>query len=160
LFTETVFQGIIEDDMSQESFSGESPDTPWAPPLDPDLDAPPAEKPKPVVDTAPLSTVALAAAGLAAFNLLFTFVCTVAWLLDEQIGLSIIDASNGLWVLLGMAAIGIGAYIQRQQKRASVTGGTAGTISTAAVLSGGVIMSVAVLLPLMSAIRTIIGPAV
>jgi hypothetical protein len=58
-----------------------------------------------------------------------------------------------------MAAIGLGAYIQRQQKRALVKGGTAGTISTAAVLSGGIIMSVAVLLPMFSAIRSILGPA-
>jgi hypothetical protein len=145
--------------MSQEPFSSESPETPWAPPFDAELDAPPAEKPKPVVDTAPLSGLALAAAGLAAFNLLFTVVCAVAWLLDEQIGLSILGASNGLWLLLGMAAIGLGAYIQRQQKRALVKGGTAGTISTAAVLSGGIIMSVAVLLPMFSAIRSILGPA-
>ncbi len=144
--------------MSQESYPGESPGTPWAPPLDPELDAAPAEPPKPVVDMAPLSTVALAAAGVGALNLLLTFACTVAWLMDEQMGLSIIGASNGLWVLLGLAAIGLGAYIQRQQKLAAVKGGTAGTIATMAILSGMFIMSGAVLLPLISAMRSIIAP--
>lgn len=144
--------------MSQQPFSGESPDTPWTPPLDPELDAPPAEPLKPVVDTAPLSTVALAAAGAGALNLLLTFACTVAWMMDEEMGLSIIWASNGLWLLLGIAAIGLGAYVQRQQKLAVVKGGTAGIISTAAILSGGLIMSGAVLLPMISAIGSIIAP--
>jgi len=145
--------------MSQEPFAGESPDTPWAPPSDPELDAPPAMPPKPAVDTVPLSTVALAAAGVAALNLLLTFACAVAWMMDEQMGLSIIGASNGLWVLLGIAAIGLGAYIQRQQKTAAVKGGTAGMIATAAILSGMFIMSGAVLLPLISAMRSIIAPS-
>jgi len=144
--------------MSQEPFTGESPDTSWAPSLDPELDAPPAEPQKPVVDTAPLSTAALAAAGVAAFNLLLAFACTVAWMMDEQMGLSIIAASNGLWVLLGVAAIGLGAYMQRQQKTARVKGGTAGMIATVAILSGMFIMSGAVLLPLISAMRSIIAP--
>lgn len=144
--------------MSQEPFTGESPDTPWAPPLDPELDAPPAEPSKPVLDTAPLSTVALAGAGVAAFNLLLTFACAVAWMMDEQMGLSIIGASNGLWVLLGVAAIGLGAYLQRQQKAARVKGGTTAMIATAVILSGMFIMSGAVLLPLISAMRSIIAP--
>jgi hypothetical protein len=144
--------------MSQESFPGESAQTPWTPPLDPELDAPPAAPPAPKVDTAPLSTVALAAAGVGALNLLLTFACTVAWMMDEQVGLSIINASNGLWVLLGVAAIGLGAYMQRQQKLAAVKGGTAGMIATAAILSGMFIMSGAVLLPLISAMRSIIAP--
>ena len=145
--------------MPEEPFTGESPDTPWAPPLDPELEAHPAERPQPVVDTAPLSTVALAAAGVGALNLLLTFACSVAWMMDEQMGLSIIGASNGLWVLLGIAAIGLGAYIQRQQKLAVVKGGTAGMIATAAILSGMFIMSGAVLLPLISAMRSIIAPS-
>ena len=144
--------------MSQEPFSGESPATPWAPPLDAELAAPPAERPQPVVDTAPLSTVALAAAGASALNWLLTFACTVAWIMDEQMGLAIIAASNGLWVLLGVAAIGLGAYIQRQQKLAGVKGGTAGIIATVAILSGMFVMSGAVLLPLISAMRSIIAP--
>ncbi|MDA0203827.1 MAG: hypothetical protein O3A53_04710 [Acidobacteria bacterium] len=145
--------------MPQDYFPGESPDTTWAPPTDPEPDAPPAEPPKPVVDTAPLSTVALAAAGAGALNLLLTFACTVAWMMDEQMGLSIIGASSGLWVLLGIAAIGLGAYIQRQQKLAAVKGGTAGIIATVAILSGMFIMSGAVLLPLISAMRSIIAPS-
>jgi hypothetical protein len=144
--------------MSEEPFSVESSDVPWAPPLDPELDAPPAEKPQPVVDTAPLSTVALAAAGVGAVNLLLTFACTVAWMMDEQMGLSIIGASSGLWVLLGLAAIGLGAYSQRQQKRAVVKGGTAGMIANMAILSGMFIMSGAILLPMISALRSIISP--
>ena len=150
---------IIVSKMSQEPFSGESSDAPWAPPLDPELDAPPAERPQPVVDTAPLSTVALTAAGVEAVNLLFTLACAAAWMMDERMGLSIIGASNGLWVLLGIAAIGLGAYVQRQQKLALVTGGTAGIIATAAILSGMFIMSGAVLLPLISAMRSIIAPS-
>ena len=57
------------------------------------MDAPLAA---PLPDTTPLSTAALTAAGIAAVNLLFTFVCTVAWLMDEQRGLAMIGASNGL----------------------------------------------------------------
>jgi hypothetical protein len=144
--------------MSQEPFTGESPDTTWAPPLDPELDAPPAAPPRPVTDTAPLSSIALAAAGTASLNLLLTFVCAVAWMMDEEMGLSIIGASNGLWLLLGIVAIGLGAYIQRQQKLAVVKGGTAGIIATAAILSGMFIMTGAVLLPLISAMRSIIAP--
>jgi hypothetical protein len=144
--------------MSQEPYSGESPATPWAPPFDPELDVPLAAPAQPVVDTAPLSTAALAAAGVGALNLLLTFSSAVAWMMDEQMGLSIIAASNGLWVLLGVAAIGLGAYIQRQQKAAAVKGGTAGIIATTAILSGMFIMSGAVLLPLISAMRSIIAP--
>ncbi len=144
--------------MSQEPFSGESPDTPWAPPLYPELDALLEAPANPVVDTAPLSTVALAAVGAGALNLLLTFACAVAWMMDEQMGLSIIAASNGLWMLLGIAAIGLGAYIQRQQKAAAVKGGAAGMIATAAIVSGMFIMSGAILLPLISAMRSIIAP--
>jgi hypothetical protein len=144
--------------MSQEPFSGESPDTPWSLPSDAELNAPPAPPPKPVVDTAPLSTVALAAAGVGALNLLLTFACSVAWMMDEQMGLSIVAASNGLSVLLGLAGIGLGAYVQRQQKIVGVEGGTAGIIATAAIMSGMFIMSGAVLLPLISAMRSIIAP--
>ena len=144
--------------MSQEPLSGESSNTPWTSALDTEVDAPPTAPPTPVTDTAPLSTAALAAAGIAAVNLLLTFVCTVAWLMDEERGLAMIGASNGLWVLLGVAAIGLGAYIQRQQKLAAVKGGTAGIIATTAILSGMFIMSGAVLLPLISAMRSIIAP--
>lgn len=126
--------------------------------MDSELDARPVAQPEPVVDTAPLSTAALSAAGVGALNLLLTLICSIAWLVDEQIGLSIVAASNGLWVLLGFAGIGLGAYIQRQQKTSGVKGGTAGMVATAAVLSGGIIMSVAVLLPMFSAISSILGP--
>lgn len=144
--------------MSQESFPGESSNTPWTPPLDPELDAQPVVPAKPTVDTIPLSRAALAGAGAGAVNLLFTVACAVAWLIDEKMGTAIIGASNGLWLLLGIVAIGIGAYIQRQQKQASVTGGTAGMIATMAILSGGLIMTIAVLLPMISAMRSIIAP--
>lgn len=127
--------------------------------MDPELDTPRAVPAKPTVDTAPLSGAALAAAGAGAVNLLFTAACTIAWLMDEELGSAIIGASNGLWLLLGIAAIGLGAYIQRQQKQASVTGGTAGMIATMAIASGGLIMTIAVLLPMISAMRSIIAPA-
>jgi hypothetical protein len=114
---------------------------------------------QPVVDTAPLSTVALAAAGVAALNLLLTFACTIAWMIDEQMGLSIVAASNGLWLLLGIAGMSLGVYVQRRQKKAGVKGGTAGKIAAAAILSSTCIMSGAVLLPMISAIRSLIGPS-
>lgn len=146
--------------MSQEPFAGESPDAPWAPPLEPELTVPPAGPPKFAVDTAPLSTAGLAAAGAACLNLLLTFAVAVAWMMNEEMGLSIISASNGLWLLLGFAAIGLGAYIQRQQKRALVKGGTTGMVANVATISGGLIMTTAMLLPMISAMRSIIGGGV
>jgi hypothetical protein len=154
-----MFADIIEDDMPEEQYVGESSEsTPWRPPSDPDLDAPPAP-PKPVLDTMPLSTVALAAAGVGALNLLLTVVCTITWLLNEEMGMAIIAASNGLWLLLGFAGIGLGAYVQRQQKKAGVTGGTAGKIAMTAILSSTCIMSGAVMLPLITAVRSLVAPA-
>lgn len=156
-----MFADIIEDDMPEEQYVGESTEsTPWAPPYDSELDAPPAPltPPKPVLDTTPLSTVALAAAGVGALNLLLTVVCTITWLLNEEMGMAIIAASNGLWLLLGFAGIGLGAYVQRQQKKAGVQGGTAGKVAITAILSSTCIMSGAVLLPLISAVRLLVAP--
>ena len=146
--------------MSEEQYVGESTDTPWAPPLDSEFNAPPAPlaPPKPVLDTAPLSNIALAAAGVGALNLLLTFTCSTAWLMNEEMGLAIIAASNGLWLLLGFAGIGLGAYVQRQQKKAGVQGGTAGKVAITAILSSTCIMSGAVLLPLISAVRLLVAP--
>jgi hypothetical protein len=144
--------------MSHEPFPDESAETTWTPPLDPEEEAAELEAAaKRATDSNELSTLALVAAGATAVNLLLTLACVAVWIMDEQAMLGAIASSNGLWILLGLIAVGLGGYLQRIHKRAGIKGGTEATIATAVILSGMLLMSTAVMLPLISAIRTMLS---
>ena len=143
--------------MPEESLPDESVNTAWIPPLDLDeqtVGAAPVDQP---AVGQQLSRLALAAAGTAALNILLTLACIALWMMDDQMVLTGIASSNGLWILFGLAAVGLGGFIQRNQKRAGIKGGTEAVIATTAILSGSLIMSVAVMLPLISAMRNMLG---
>ncbi len=144
--------------MPEESLQDEAPQTPWEPSYDLDETPPKPTSSELKADDRPLSTLSLATAGVAAFNFLLTIACVIAWMVNEDTGLAIVSASNGLWILLGIAAIGLGGYSQRVQKNDGYRGGTAGIVATAALLSGMFIMCAAVMIPLLSAMREMVEP--
>jgi hypothetical protein len=149
---------IINHEMSHEPFPDDSAETTWTPPLDPEEEQAEQEAAAKLATVGQeLSTMGLVAAGSAAVNFLLTLACIAVWLMDQQSMLTAVAGSNGLWILLGLIAVGLGGYIQRIHKRAGVKGGLEATVATTAILSGMLIMSTAVMLPLISAIQNMLG---
>lgn len=136
------------------------PDASWESPIELEIkQMAEAEKRKLVVDTRPLSNLVLTTAGLGALNVVLSAAFVIVWSTAEEIALVILRSSSIIWVLTGIAAICLGAYVHRDQKRAGFKGGQAGLAATCALLSGTVIICTALMLPMLSTMREMLSPS-
>lgn len=108
-------------------------------------------------DSGELSSLALAAAGLSCINILLSLALIGFWLVDSEAALELIQTAGGLTLLLGFGAIAVGGWFQRTIKQGG--GKAAGALwATAALLSGMTVTSLAILLPLISAVQSFLSP--
>ena len=106
--------------------------------------------------TEEIPTILLVQAGLTVFNGVLVLICIVLWMIDLSLLASALRAGAGLALVLSMAPMGLGAYLERRSRQNKVQ--PPGMIWAHAGVYVGVIMCILTLLiPMIVTVRTIVG---
>lgn len=151
--TETAFRGGAETSLA------DSPDdTGFVPGFPPGafadtLDSPPAPAAKASAD---LPSIVLAAAGLTVFDSIIIVVFLSLWAVNPDAMLAIIKTMAGIALLLGVSPIVIGGLIMHTNKQSgTVMPGT--PWAGVGILVGVMLSALTILIPLLSAVRLLLG---
>ena len=112
--------------------------------------------PKPKAHSDKLPPFPLAAAGLSVFSAIIAVAFLALWLVDANSALAVIQTLAGVCILVGLAAIVVGGLILNNNRRSDsqMPGSNWARVS---VIAGLLLLGVTVILPLISALRVLVG---
>jgi len=106
--------------------------------------------------TEDIPTILLVQAGLTVFNGVFIFIYLAMWMIDITLLGSILRVGAGVAILLALAPMGLGVYIERKNRKQNTK--PPGIIwAHAGVYTGAVMCTLTLIIPMIVTMRALIG---